>query len=1220
MIGSLLRTLLSPLTMALRALFTPAVLMLLALLTLGVLIWWIGPVVRIGETAPLQGVVVRAALIAVLVLLVVVPYLWRRWRARRASQTLTDQLVQAAPTAAKAAVSGESKVLGDRFGEAMQTLRQMRLHRAGSKPGWRDWLSVSGGSYLYELPWYVFVGAPGSGKTTALVNSGLSFPLAEKYGPGAIAGVGGTRNCDWWFTDEAVLIDTAGRYTTQDSDQSADKHAWGAFLDLLKKTRPRRPLNGVVLTVSVADLLQQGAAERGVHAAALRARLQELDERLAARLPVYVLVTKADLLQGFMAYFDDLGKVQRAQVMGFTLAPQEGGELVEKGVSTFFGREFNLLGQRLADGLIDRLQHETDPVRRTEIFAFPAQFSALGPALEDLLNQVFVGSRYAQSPWVRGVYFTSGTQEGSPIDRVMGALARSFALSRTALPPQAAGGRSYFLTTLLKEVIFPEQRLVGADLRGERRRHIGRNAALAAAALVTVGLLALGGFSAWRNLVYLAAVDAQVVPMQERLTALPEQVRDPRQGVAALGPALQSLRDLWRVPENGQGAAPLTMTMGLYQGDKIDMAADIAHRHALDDVLLPLVARRIEAQLRSGGKDNLEFTYEALKTYLMLYQPDRFDAQALKAWVTLDWSRALDQGLPQAQLQQLEQQFDALVAQGPPRMPIAMDEALVRNVRALLASYPLEQRVFSRLKRQRLAGDVPAFSVAQAAGPSAPLVFERASGKPLTEGVPGLFTHDGYHQRFQKAVAQITPQLAAEEPWVLGQDSSAAARVQGVLALDELTDRVRRLYLQEYVKNWESLLSDLRLVRASGLEKNIEMARVLSSADSPLSRLLRAVVKETTLIPSKKDGASTGALDRAAEAVRGTRRNLEELLGGASATTARTALDKPVESIVDDRFEALHRLANAPAGGGPAPLDDVLKLFNEVYVYLNAVDTALKSRSSPPPGDVAGKLKADAARLPEPVRSMVENLSQTGAAQARVAERGNLSQDLRPLAEFCQKAITGRYPFDPASSRDVLPEDFGQMFGPGGMMDDFFQKRLAALVDTSTRPWRYKPVADLGAVSPAALIQFERAARIRDIFFRAGGRSPSIRLDFRPVEMDASITQFILDVDGQLVRYAHGPAVPMAVQWPGPRGSNQVRVQLNPPSASGGASGMTVDGPWALFRAFDKSQLEPGGAPERFFVTFAIDGRRARFEVTANSVQHPVRLRELREFSCPQSL
>ena len=1218
--GSLLRTLLSPIATVLRALLTPAVLMVLALLTLALLVWWIGPVVRVGDAAPLAGVGVRAALIGVLALLVLGPYVWRRVRARRASRILTEQLTREAPgKPARPAAPGESQVLGERFGEAMQTLRQMRLHRAGGKPGWRDWLSVSGGSYLYELPWYVFVGAPGSGKTTALVNSGLSFPLAEKYGPGAIAGVGGTRNCDWWFTDEAVLIDTAGRYTTQDSDQSGDKQAWEAFLDLLKKTRPRRPLNGVVLTLSAADLLQQGVAERSAHAAALRARLQELDERLKERLPVYVLVTKADLLHGFMAYFDDLGKAQRAQVLGFTLPPQEGGELAEKGVSSFFGREFGLLSQRLADGLIDRLQHESDPARRTEIFAFPAQFAALGPALEDVLNQVFVGSRYAQSPWVRGVYFTSGTQEGSPIDRVMGSLARSFALPRAALPAQTAGGRSYFLTTLLKEVVFPEQRLAGTDLRAERRRHIGRNAALAGALLVTLGLLGLGGFSAWRNTRYLAAVDAQVPAMRERLAALPEQVQDPRQGMAALGPTLQALRDVWRVPENGMGQPPVTMTLGLYQGDKIDTAAEIAHRHALDEVLLPLVARRVEAQLRGAGKDNLEFTYEALKAYLMLFQPQHFDAQALKAWVTLDWSRLLDQGVTEERMRQLEQQLDALVANGPPRMPLQMDEALVRDVRALLASYPLELRVFSRLKRLRLGSDVPAFSVANAAGPSAPLVFERASGKPLTDGVPGLFTYDGYHQRFQQAVAQITPQLAAEEPWVLGQPGNVASRLQGAAALGDLTDRVRGLYLQEYVKHWEALLSDLHLVRASGLEKNIEIARILSSADSPLGRLLRAVVKETTLIPPRKDGATAGALDRAAEAVRGTRRNLEELIGGSSAT-AKAAPGKPIESIVDDRFAALRQLATAPAPGQPAPMDDVLKLFNEVYVYLNAVDTALKSRNSPPPGDVAGKLRADAARLPEPVRSMVENLSQTGAAQARVAERGNLSQDLRPVTEFCERAISGRYPFDPNSPRDVLPEDFGQMFGPGGLMDDFFQKRLAPLVDTSTRPWRYKPVADRGAVTPAALVQFERAARIRDIFFRAGGRAPSIRLDFRPVEMDASITQFILDVDGQLVRYAHGPAVPMAVQWPGPRGSNQVRIQLNPPSATGGASGMTVDGPWALFRAFDKSQLEPGGAPERFFVTFAIDGRRARFEVTANSVQHPVRLRELREFKCPQGL
>ena len=178
-----------------------------------------------------------------------------------------------APTsAAQPAENAEQQVLATRFTEAVAALRKMRWQATGKKPGVRDWLAVSGGSHLYELPWYVFIGAPGAGKTTALVNSGLSFPLADQFGPGAIRGVGGTRNCDWWFTDEAVLIDTAGRYTTQDSHQEEDKAAWDGFLGLLKKSRPRRPLNGVFLAISVADLLNQSAPARANLAASIRAR------------------------------------------------------------------------------------------------------------------------------------------------------------------------------------------------------------------------------------------------------------------------------------------------------------------------------------------------------------------------------------------------------------------------------------------------------------------------------------------------------------------------------------------------------------------------------------------------------------------------------------------------------------------------------------------------------------------------------------------------------------------------------------------------------------------------------------------------------------------------------------------------------------------------------------------------------------------------------------
>ena len=1186
----------------------PIFLTLLALLIIGVLVWWIGPLVAIGTWTPLVSELSRAILIGIVVLLVVLRIALSRWRARRASHHLTEGLTKAPAGKADEPENAEQKILNTRFAEAVASLRKMRLHAAGKKPGWRDWISLSSGSYLYELPWYVFIGAPGAGKTTALVNSGLSFPLADKFGPGAIRGVGGTRNCDWWFTDEAVLIDTAGRYTTQDSHQSEDKTAWDGFLNLLKKSRPRRPLNGVFLTISVADLLSQGAEARSALAASIRARLMELDSTLATRLPVYILVTKSDLLHGFNEYFGNLGKEQRAQVWGFTLpvAEQASAQLEQD-----FKREFGLLSERLDAALVERMQHETDSVRRAAIFGFPVQFAALGPLVSELVNQVLSGSKFTQAPWVRGVYFTSGTQEGNPIDRMMGNLARGFGLEHVVVAPSKASARSYFLTSLLQNVVFPEQRLASADLRWERRRHILRLCAFSVMGIAAATLLGGWVISAMRNLDYLKTIEAQVEPARQGLAAMPARLQNPTQ----VAPVLQGLRDIWRAPILGDGSPPLLMGLGLYQGDKINAAASVAHQRSLNDVFLPQLARRLEDQLRTAQKDNLEFAYEALKSYVMLHESEHFDSDALKAWITLDWNRSLDRGIPEEQRRALDEQLDALLAQGPPRSPLPKDDNLVRNVRALLVSYPLEQRIFSRLKRLRTGSDIAPFTVARAAGPAAPLVLERASGKPLTDGIPGMFTFDGYHKRFQSSVVQLTGLMALEEPWVLGLERSAADKARAVADVGALTDRVRRIYLENYVKEWDALLADVRLPRSSSLEKNIQIARTLSSPTSPHVNFLRAVVRETTLIAP--DSAAKNAVNKATETVRNTQKSLQDLFG-ADANVKAADSGKRIESIVDDHFDTLRRQMTAPAPNQPAPIEETLKLFNDVYVYLQAVDTAVKSRSPMPPVDIAGKLKADAGRLPEPMRSMVENLSQSGAVQAQAAERGSLSQDLRPLADFCHRAVAGRYPLVANSARDALPEDFGQFFGPGGMMDDFFQKRLANLVDTSTKPWRYKPVAGQANVSASALAQFERAARIREIFFRSG-KTPSIRLDFKVMEMDASITQFVLDVDGQLVKYAHGPVLPMAVQWPGPKGSNQVRIQLTPPSTTG-ASGQVADGPWALFRVMEKAQLESTGIPEKFLVTFNVENRRARFEVTTNSVQSPLRVRELQEFSCPEGL
>ncbi|MES1162916.1 MAG: type VI secretion protein IcmF/TssM N-terminal domain-containing protein, partial [Rhizobacter sp.] len=274
---------------------------------------------------PFEPLWVRFTLLGVIWLWWIAYLSWKAWKRRKTNAALLAGMA-AGPTAA----SKEAQVLAQRFNDAVA-----RLKASGGK----SWFG-GGTQMLYELPWYIFIGAPGSGKTTALLNAGLTFPLAEKMGAGGVRGVGGTRNCDWWFTDEAILVDTAGRYTTQESDSATDAAAWDGFLALLRKSRPRRPINGVLLTVNIQDLLQQNPNERKEHAAKLRARMQELAEKLGVRAPVYVLVTKADLIAGFNESFGDLGKEERNQVWGFSFpySPQSTDDPLVN-----FGSEFAAL-------------------------------------------------------------------------------------------------------------------------------------------------------------------------------------------------------------------------------------------------------------------------------------------------------------------------------------------------------------------------------------------------------------------------------------------------------------------------------------------------------------------------------------------------------------------------------------------------------------------------------------------------------------------------------------------------------------------------------------------------------------------------------------------------------------------------------------------------------------------------------------------------------------
>jgi type VI secretion system protein ImpL len=1113
----------------------------------GALVWFAGPLLSIGDRAPLASREARGTLIVAFVLVYLAHKALAAGRARRRNDRVLRELAPPSPAIEPAEVAQ----LRRRFSAAIETLRHTRF---GARGGF--WSSLSwkfGRQYLYQLPWYLIIGAPGAGKTTALLNSGLQFPLAGQFGRGSIKGVGGTRNCDWWFTDRAVLLDTAGRYTTHEADRLADRQAWEGFLALLTRARPRRPLNGALVAVSITDLQEFGAVERTQYASTLRARLDEIRSAIGARIPVYLLVTKCDLLPGFLDTFLALDRHGREQVWGttFDLVASNRGRAIDA-----FPAAFDQLTGRLQDGLVERLQGERDPQRRARIFAFPHQFASMREPLTGLVRRVFGpgtdgvdGARC-----LRGIYFTSGTQEGTPIDRTLSALGRELGLERQILPPNQSTGKSFFLTSLLRDVVFAEAEIAGRSPAFERWRTRAITALLVSVQFAGALLAAHWLTSYTRSSGEIEQVAREVDRVRAQV-----QASDTRPGTdpRPLLPALNAVRELSRStlpdPAAEAGYVPAFRRQ---QRLKLAAAAHQAYDRMLSDALLPRVVVRAEEQMRSGADPNLQ--YEALKAYTMLHEPAHFDAAALKAFVTYEWDYSLEPPLGAEDRAQLVQHLDALLDAGAAGAETADDPKLVQSVRARIAHQPMAQRVATRLKAILGTGTYPDFGVA-ALGRAGAALFVGRDGRSEPRVVPGRFTLAAYRENVFSTLPQIASQLSSEAGWVLATAPTAAAAASAAAPADV---EALAAYLDDYARSWTDFIDDLRLRRAGGAAEATRQAQVLAAPDGPLAGLVRTVAQQTA---PTHEASGAGALGQAA---------------------------LPLERALAERFEPLRQLL-ARRADGRRPLDAVLADFHQLHVLLalSGSDQHAGGASEDMPGWLA-RVQSDARLYPQPVRSMLLELVPPEASLERPTAAAAPSPQVAALAATaCAQAVPGRFPFDRGSSREISIEDFNRLFGPAGLFDH---------------------VAAEGSTAAKAAARLASAQRIRDVFFAGRRSGATLRLTFRAHDMDDTIDRFELHIDGQVVRYAHGPTLPTVITWPGPAPGARIEMTPAPPAPAA----PEFSGTWALFRLMDRVPVESIG-PGRFRIVFNLAGRRASFDVESESGANPFRMPELERFDCP---
>jgi type VI secretion system protein ImpL len=1208
------------------------------------LVWYAAPLIGVGQYQPFEPTSSRIAAIGIVLACFVLYYLIRAFHRMRTDKDFLEKALRFGSKAEPSPAADRLREIESRMNGALARLRSMHTGARGFGK------LLQGKRYLYELPWYIALGANGMGKTSALLHSGLQFPVGHAYGhlAGAPASTG---DIDWWLSNDAVLIDTAGHHThhgtssgplpaqSRPSDVAStatslqhndsnwrrlvDADEWRGFIALLRRRRPRLPINGALLAVKLDVLTSPDSSVRAVEAAAIRARLEELRLELGVRFPVYLLVTQTDRLPGFSDYFCSLTKEHRAQIWGFTL-PLEAGNL-----GTRCASEFAQLAERVSNGLNSRLDDEYDMSRRQRLAVLPEAFDALRAPLADFVSQLFADSRYDTTQShanLRGVYFTSAIQSGDQIEsepltivrRLEAGLGRR--IERNGANVQGAHG--FFLHDLFAKVILPEAHLVRPNLRWEYRSRLMRILGHGLAVLLFAWLATSLFVSFGNNSEYLGAIEHKTQALASRVTQL---YRAPKP--EAIPDTLTDAQNLPTWTRLDLAEPDSSFRYGLYVAPGVVDASRLTYQALEGTLLLPQVVKRIEDVIsQSISQQDTKSTYDALRVYLMLYDPKKFSAPDIKAWVLNDWATtdsAAIFGGRAAMVDHLQQLFPG---DRPVQSPLIRNDALIQRARAFLDASNATQRLYERAKAD-MAKDVPDdFSVLRAVGPQAGAVFTRASGTPLSRGVPGIFTFDGYRDLFDKRLHEFVAAARIDDAWVMGRPfpdeaQKKTAEFLGAVtgADDALSEAIRRLYLTEYAQTWDAFLSDIRPVTGTNLEFNLQVLRRFAAADSPLMRLATAVVHETTL---------TRSVDVDPSLLQKTKDKLE----GKEKALGIRPYERVEREVVDSHFAALREVVTgnpdselktstvATSKAGVVGMDGVSNLLNDYYTALTVAQSAIANNSLPPASDAGSKLKMAADTMPSPLRDVLLDLSSQGSQEVNQGIGQLLSRQMEAvIGDTCRLTVQGNYPFEPTSKRDVSIEDFTRLFAQDGVLDNFFTKNLAPFVDTAARPWRYRTLP--GSTEPVRgpdLEPFQQAKAIRELFFSDPGQKQlAWKTDIRVADLDPSIMGLSIDIDGQAVLYQHGPVTPFRVTWPGLRGGVHAELTASP-RIRVDTSTIAADGAWAFMRLLRRGEIIQTATPGRTRIVYDFDGRKAILDISnAGSLANPLTSDLLTTFRCP---
>ncbi|HEJ0179357.1 TPA: type VI secretion system membrane subunit TssM [Citrobacter koseri] len=1145
-------------------------LLALAWIVLLVWIWWKGPAWRFYEAYWLKPLANRWLATAVWVLLA---FIWLTVRVVKRLQRVEKQQKQQRQEEQdplSVAVNFQQRYL-DRW--------LLRLQR-----------HLDSRSYLWQLPWYLVTGPAGSGKTSLLREG---FPADVIYTPDASRGADQQVYITPYVGGQAVIFDTDGVLTEPDDGDVLHRHLREHWLGWLLQKRMRQPLNGLILTLDLPDLLTADKRRHEQLIQTLRGQMQAIRQALHARLPVYIVLTKLDLLTGFAAWFRTLDRNGRDSILGVTFTRYADESDAWRSELNAFWQNW---GQQMNQALAEQMLTQSVPAARSAAFSFSRQMQGAGESIARLLDALMAGEH--QDICLRGVFLTSSQQRGQMDDIFTQSAARQYGLEHGSLSAwPLVDTTPYFTRTLFPQVLLAEPNFAGENrlwLARSRRRM-----SLFAGCSAVAGVLLIGGWHHWYNENYHAGL--KVLAQAKSFMDVP-----PPQGTDETGrlqlPLLNPVRDA-TLAYGDWGDRSWLADMGLYQGTRVGPYVEQTYLHLLEQRYLPALLNGLVKQMNNAPPESEE-KLAVLRVIRMLEDKSGRNDAVVKQFMAKRWSeRFHGQRDVQAQLmshldyalahtdwhaQRLQGDADAISLWTP-------YDKTVAAAQKELSRLPVYQRVYQSLKTRAL-GVLPAdLSLRDQTGPAFDQTFIATDNNKLI--IPQFLTRYGLQSYFVKQRDELV-KLTAMDSWVL-------ALTHNVTYSDadrtEIQRQLTEQYISDYTATWRTGMDNLNIRGYDSLAALTGALEQIISGDQPLQRILTAL-RDNTRPPILSEKLSDN--ERAQAKTEPDWRLLNRL--GHEFAPENSTLEEQKDKgstlqAVYQQLTELHRyllaVQNAPVPGKSA---------------LKAVQLRLDQNSSDP----IFATRQMAKTLPAPLNRWVDKLADQAWHVVMIEAVRYMELDWRDsVVKTFNTQLADKYPFDPRSKEDASLDAFERFFKPGGVLDAFYQQNLKLFVENS----QGLNGEDNVVIREDVLGQLDTAQKIRDIFF-SPQNGLGAQFAVETVTLSGNKRRSVLNLDGQLVDYAQGRNYTAHLVWPNNmREGNESKLTLVGAGGNSSPRSIAFSGPWAQFRLFGAGQLT-SVQNGTFTARFSVDGGTMTYRIHTDTEDNPFAGGLFSQFRLPDTL